>query len=114
MKKRVLFIVILFLGFITLSISRPVNATVMEAGSTNITVKFKENKSVEKPTNVPDRKHNDDTPANKGIGTSVVGGILPQTNEEKSITAFLVGLIILLGTLLLFYIRRDKKEENNN
>ncbi|MCZ2491652.1 LPXTG cell wall anchor domain-containing protein [Dellaglioa carnosa] len=113
MKKRVLLIVILFLGFITLNISRPVNATVTEAGSTNITIGFKENKSVEKPTNVPDRKHNDNTP-NKGVGTSVVGGILPQTNEEKSITAFLVGLIILLGTLLLFYIRRDKKEENNN
>lgn len=110
MKKKIMIIVMLLLGVVMLNTNQLVSAATTEAGSTNVTIGFKENTKVTQPTSVPERKTTVNPEKDIKGSVSTVGGILPQTNEEKSVMVVLVGFILILGALLLFFIKKDKKE----
>ncbi|MHC9533414.1 LPXTG cell wall anchor domain-containing protein [Dellaglioa sp. L3N] len=126
MKKIIVLMTMLFLGFIGFNVNQQVNAA-SYSGTTEATVTIKKVDKVTKPSDnqIPDRNGNGGatTTGNKavagkeadgktGTGSSVVGGVLPQTNEGKSVAATMVGLILVLSGLLIFYIKRDKKQED--
>ncbi|MHC9536547.1 LPXTG cell wall anchor domain-containing protein [Dellaglioa sp. BT-FLS60] len=129
MKKIIVLMTMLFLGFIGFNVNQRVNAATTYAGTTEATVTIKKVDKVTKPSDnqIPDRNGNGgatttgnkavagkeaDVKTGTGSSSSVVGGVLPQTNEGKSVAATMVGLILVLSGLLIFYIKRDKKQED--